>query len=237
MRIAVTQPNFLPWLGYFDLLDQVDLWVSLDNVQLTRRSFVVRNRMKLLDGRTRWLSVSLERTPRGTNICEARLAKSSWAKEIANALYENYRRAPYARDYLDRLCDLLQPQSKDLNLARYNERLISGLCHMLDLPLAMRTASSLEPALIGKPQDKILALLRHFPTSCFYNFQTGVEAGLYDSGQLREQGIVLMKQEYRHPTYGQTADFVSHLSVVDLLLREGPRSMEVIRRGSRWTQS
>jgi hypothetical protein len=54
MRLAITQPNFMPWLGYFELLDYVDVWVSLDNVQLSRGSFVLRNRVRRPDGAVEW---------------------------------------------------------------------------------------------------------------------------------------------------------------------------------------
>ena len=68
MRVAITQPTYLPWLGYFDLLDQVDVWVCLDNVELSRRSVVRRNRVKVGDGKAAWLSVELAGYHRGMRI-------------------------------------------------------------------------------------------------------------------------------------------------------------------------
>lgn len=236
MRVAVTQPNFLPWLGYFDLLDQVDLWVSLDNVQLTRRSFIVRNRIKLADDRPRWLSVSLKKVAQDCEIRAAELAPGAWARSLGQVLRENYRKARYS-DQLDELCELLEPVSGDQNLARYNERILLRLAQMLGLRFQIARASELEPELSGTAEEKIFSLLSHFDVTHFYNFRRGIEMGLYDPKSFARRGIRLLKHDYQHPEYRQLGQtFEPQLSIVDLLLNEGPRAAEIVRSGSRWME-
>ena len=62
MKIAVNQPNYIPWLGYFDLIDTVEKFIFLDDVEYTRNSVISRNRISNEAGKSRWLSLSLNKT-------------------------------------------------------------------------------------------------------------------------------------------------------------------------------
>jgi hypothetical protein len=235
VRVAVTQPNFLPWLGYFDLLDAADLWVSLDNVQLTRRSFVVRNRVRLLDGRQRWLTVALVASSRDVTIAKARLASGDWWRGLWNVIAANYRHCPLYPRYADWLQDLLRPRDDEVVLARYNERIIAELAAELQIRYEFARSSDIAPVLEGSAQEKILTVLSSLPVTQYLNFARGVDVGLYDPTAFAERGIQLLKQDYQHPHYAQgDGEFASHLSVVDALLHLGPRTTPALRTGSRW---
>lgn len=235
MRVAITQPNFLPWLGYFDLLDRVDVWVSLDNVQRSKQSFSTRNRIKLKGGGTKWLSVGLRKVALDTTLAQAPLLAGNWPARHVASIEDNYRAAPFVDAHRDWLRDLLRPRDDESMLAVYNERIVRELANVLGIHFECYRASDLEPSLSGSPQQKVFALLDHFEASEFLNFQGGVEMGLYDGQAFAARGTRLFKHAYRHPQYQQLGDdFVSYLSVVDLLLNEGPRALEVIRSGSNW---
>ncbi|MDH3525789.1 MAG: WbqC family protein [Acidobacteriota bacterium] len=238
MKVAVTQANYVPWLGYFDLLDHVDLWVNLDTVQVVTRSFIVRNRIKLLSGGTRWLTVALEKAPRDTQIRAARLAPGDWHTAHCNVIRENYREAPFLDDCWPWLVDLLAPRPDEPTLALHNERIIRELADALGLAVVVRRASDLVPEPTGTPQEKLVRLLRAAGGTSLWNFRRGVELGLYDAAGLGRIGIPLMKQEYEHPEYSQLGgEFLPYLSVLDLILNEGvARSLEIIRSGSRWSR-
>lgn len=252
MRVAVTQPNYLPWLGYFELLDQVDVWVSLDNVDLPRRSFVVRNRVKLLDGSPTWLSLRVASCPRGTSIRDARLADREFATRHLRVLRENYREARFLDAHMGWLDGMLIPC--ETSVAAYNERVVRALAERLGVGFAFRRASQLVPDLRGTAQEKIFRVLDALETeagggwaddlpdgaarvTAYHNFATGVEEGLYRAADFADRGVRLLKQAYDHPAYLQTgADFLPYLSVVDVLLNMGPDALEVIRKGRRWVE-
>lgn len=235
MRVAVTQANYIPWLGYFDLLDQVDLWVNLDNVQVVSRSFMVRNRIRLLSGEPKWLSASVAKAPRETNACEASLSGGGWHESHLNAIRENYRHAPFIDRYLPWLADILRPRDDAATLASHNERIIKELMANLGVTCHVTRSSELVPSLEGSPQEKMLAVLARTEATSLWNFQRGVDLGLYDATQLNAEGIELVKQEYEHPSYRQLAEpFLPYLSVIDLMLNEGDQALEIIRSGSRW---
>lgn len=237
MRVAITQPTYLPWLGYFDLLDQVDVWVCLDNVELSRRSVVRRNRVKVGDGKAAWLSVELAGYHRGMRIDGALLASGDWARGHLRRIEAYYRHAPSLADYREVLESLLPPRASETMLGVYNERLVLDLARLLGIDVDVRRASRLVPELQGSAQDKLLTLCRALeePPTHVYNFARGIDEGLYDPAVFRAAGIQLMKHDYAHPEYRQLGGaFMPYLSVVDLLLNEGGGALDVIRKGSRW---
>lgn len=241
MKVAVTQPNYLPWLGYFELLQEVDLWVSLDTVDLTKRSFIVRNRIKLRNGSPRWLSLRVASFPRGTSIRDARLADHDFARDHLRVLEAAYRKAPEAGTELPWLAEVMMP--RDDSVAAHNERLVQALANRLGIGVEVQRASALVPEPEGSAEDKILALLDAVEAetggrvTAYLNFATGIEQGLYDPVAFAARGCRLLKQDYDHPTYAQLGDaFLSHLSVVDLLLNLGSeRARAVVAEGRRWS--
>jgi hypothetical protein len=244
VRVAVTQPNYLPWLGYLELLDEVDVWVSLDNVDLTRRSFVVRNRVKLRNGEPTWLSLRVASFPRGTTIREGRLADAAFAERHLRVIRENYRDARWFDEHMGWLEETLPV--RDESVARHNERIVQALADRLGISVRFHRASELAPELEGSAQEKILRVIDALDAhgapsgprvSAYLNAAGGIEAGLYRAEAFAERGIRLLKQEYRHPSYAQPGqDFLSHLSAVDLLLHTGPAALDILRQGRRWTE-
>lgn len=240
MKIAITQPNYLPWLGYFDLLDSVDHWVVLDNVQLARRSFTVRNRIRISNEKTSWLTVSLYKAPRSTHITDSRLVmEEPWWEDHARKIEAAYRSAPHFDAHFQKLQKMLAPVTDDGedNLAAYNARQVLALAELIgvDVP-EVSFASALVPELEGDAQDKILSLCECFSTTEYYNFSGGVNAGLYHAEAFQERGITLFRHAFAHPVYPQPHDdFLSHLSVVDALLCVGAsKTRSLIREGSGW---
>lgn len=236
MRLAITQPNFMPWLGYFELLDYVDVWVSLDNVQLSRGSFVLRNRVRRPDGAVEWISVNIpKKSPLQTSIKDVPISSNDWQERIIRRLESYYKRAPFYERFGDRIAGLLSSEANAPGLAALNEAIIHEMSSWLGIEYEFHRASDLEATLEGSPQDKVLSLIRHFDVDSYCNFAGGVDAGLYDAAAFALQGVALERQAYDHPVYPQHGGgFEPFLSVVDLLFETGDRALEIIRGGRRW---
>lgn len=238
MRLAITQPNFLPWLGYFELLDHVDVWVSLDNVQLSRGSFVLRNRVRRPDGGAEWISVNIPRKlPLQTSIKDAPISNNGWQERIVRKLDSYYKHAPFHERFGERVAELLMSNIDAPSVAALNESAIRELSSWLGIEYEFHRASDLEVNLQGSPQDKVLSLISHFDVDEYCNSAGGVEAGLYDSAAFESHGVSLQKQAYAHPTYPQHGyGFEPYLSVVDLIFETGGEALEIIRSGRRWLE-
>lgn len=237
MKIAITQPNFFPWLGYFDLLDAVDCWVSLDNVQVVKRSFIVRNKILDPQGEAKWMSVSLKKHSQKSNINEVFLLDEDWWTSHLAKIKNYYREAPYLQDYLPRIEEIMTPKDHETSLGQYNFRTVNALADLIGISYETKIASEIIATLEGDPEQKLLSLCEVIQPTELYNFKKGVDIGLYQADHLAEYGIQLFRQDYDHPEYSQAGNpFVPYLSIIDLLLNEGPHSLSVIRAGSHWTK-
>lgn len=236
MRLAITQPNFLPWLGYFELLDYVDVWVSLDNVQLSRGSFVLRNRVRQPDGEVEWISISIPRKcSLGTSIKDAPVSNNGWQDRIIRRLESYYRNSPFYDHFADRVAALLTTTKELEGVAALNEFIIHEVSSWLGIEYDFYRASDLIETLEGTPQEKVLSLIEKFDADTYCNFAGGIEAGLYDPSAFERAGVSLEKHCYRHPTYPQHGGgFQPYLSIVDLLFETGTNSLEFVRSGRNW---
>jgi hypothetical protein len=215
MRLAITQPNFMPWLGYFELLDYVDVWVSLDNVQLSRGSFVLRNRVRRPDGELEWISVNIpKKSPLHTSIKDVQISANDWQERIIRRLESYYKLAPFYQRFEGQIAELLTSNKNAPGLAALNESIIGEVSSWLGIEYEFYRASDIEPTLEGSPQDK---------------------AGLYAPTAFAKQGVMLERHGYAHPTYPQhSGGFKPFLSIVDLLFESGEGALDVIRSGRNW---
>ena len=122
MKIAICQPTYLPWLGYFDVMDQVDTFVLLDSVQFEKQSWQHRNRIKTATG-LQWLTVPvIYRGHFGQPINQVEIRDPEFARKHSRGIELSYRRTPYFDTYYPELADVLHAQAKgllaDLNAGR-----------------------------------------------------------------------------------------------------------------------
>lgn len=237
MKVAVTQPNYIPWIGYFDLLDEVDLFVAFDNAQFVKRSFIVRNRVKSPNGEPVWLTVNLHSNKRGDKINEVFLNDSDWSKKHIQKIEMYYRNAPFYDEYIEVISKLLKPLETESTLSEYNIRLLNEFSKLLSIETKIVKASDFMKHIEGSAEDKILKICKEVGASSYYNFKKGVEEGLYDPGHFTEQDVKLFKQDYVHPTYEQiNGEYIPYLSIVDLLFNQGDKTFDIIKSGSNWVK-
>jgi hypothetical protein len=222
--LAVLQPGYLPWLGFFDQVRRCDKFVYYDDVQFDKHGWRNRNRIKAPDG-PRWLTVPVRHTGLGTpRILDVRIAPGApWARKHVGTLRQLYARAPFAREYLPGLEALLgQPWERlvDLDIA-----LIEQMCGWLGVPRPMHRASTL--GVDGDRSGRLLNLCRHFHAT---RYLSGDAARSYlDEALFARHGIDVEWQQFRHPVYPQLhGSFVPYLSAIDLLLNCGPESGRVL---------
>src|SRR5262245_39488312 len=131
--IAIMQPTYLPWIGYFDLMQQVDLFVFLDNVQFAKRSWQQRNRIKTSHS-LEWLTVPAAVSGRfNQRIYEVELSDVNFVDKHTEAIRHNYARATYFHRYFEVFCEQLRTLAERRRLVELNCGLISWLCMTLDI--------------------------------------------------------------------------------------------------------
>jgi hypothetical protein len=233
VRVAIHQPQYLPWLGYLDKVDSADLFILLDTVQFKKHEWQNRNRIRAKDkDGWQWLTVPvIDRFPERIDRVEIN-SSVDWRRKHAQALRLHYAKAQYWEPLGPELLGLIrQPWPR---IAGLNAAVLDLLCRRLGIATPRVLASSL--AAREDPTDRLIDLCRAVGGSTYLAGQGGAEYMELD--RFHASGLCLEIQAYQHPTYPQRyAPFVSHLSVVDLLFNCGPQSLEILRSGRRWESS
>lgn len=223
MIVAIHQPQYLPWIGYFDKMRRADVFCYLDNVQYKKNEWQNRNRIKTAGG-MQWLTVPVGyRFPQ--KISEVRINPAvNWRHKHLQALITNYRRAPFFEEYIDFFDEMYSncwTLLAELNMT-FTERL-RRLLGLADKPTVM--ASDLD--LSDEPTRRLIDICRSVGADTYLSGPDG--ANYMDLEKFRQSGIEVVFQEFCHPFYPQRfGRFQSHLSIVDLLFNCGPGSMQKI---------
>ncbi len=229
MKIAISQPTYLPWCGFFDLVDQVDRFVLLDDAQFVKQSWHQRNRIKSSSGLL-WLTVPvIFRGRLGQPLCDVMIREPQFWEKHVRALEVNYGRARYFDRYYLTLKKILQDQSLSGRLLDLNIELIRWLAQELDVTTPMVRASAL--CVEGKKSVRLVSFCKLLgaddyvsPRSASYLLE---DVKLFDEG-----GVKVWFQNYTHPTYEQRfPPFLPFASVLDLLFNHGPASGGIMRSG------
>ena len=230
MRAAIMQPTYLPWTGYFALIDQVDAFVFLDDVEFNDRSWQQRNRIKTDDG-PMWLTVPvLTSGRRGQEIREVEInTDERWRDKHRKSIKFNYSPADHYDDYEDWLAETYGTEWAMLR--ELNVRTIESLADELGVDAEFVLSSELDAG--GRKAHRLLEICRELGADEYLSALGSAEY-IEDDNPFTQSEVGLLYQHYEHPTYSQLhGEFVSQMSVVDLLLNEGPGSRSVIREGER----
>ena len=224
MRVTIHQPQFMPWLGYLDKIDQADLFIVLDTVQFKKNEWQNRNRVRTAQG-WQWLTVPvLQRF--GQRIQEVPINQAvNWRAQHLRALEIHYARAPYRDRYLAELRGLYERRWEkltDVNLA-----VIEWLLRSFGITTPVRRASEWQAR--EDPTDRLVDLCRSAGAS---EYLAGPGADRYmDKPRFEASGITLEMQAFQHPRYRQVYEpFEPNLSAIDLLFMQGPDAVATLRR-------
>ncbi|MDK9707985.1 MAG: WbqC family protein [Desulforhopalus sp.] len=231
-KLAIAQPTFLPWVGWFDLADQVDLFIVLDDVGFSKQSWQQRNRIRTQNG-LEFLTVPVKTSGRlGQAIAECELVDQSFTVKMAKSLRTNYAKAAYFQNTFDEVVTILQTAARTNRLVELNCALISWMAERLGVTTEMVRASKLGVG--GERGEHVAALCECVGADCYLS-PAGAESYLVeDKHSFERRGIEVLIHVYEHPVYSQRfAPFIPFASALDLIFNLGPAAGEVMRSGRR----
>lgn len=228
MILTAHQPVYLPWLGLFHKIALADRFISFDQVQYLPKDWNNRNRIKTPNGPI-WLTVPVHRKGhRDKRICEIEINNAlPWGRKHLKSLVVNYAKAPYFDRYIGFFEKVYTSEWR--YLVDLNSYMLSWFLHILGLELPVDSAGHYD--FEGSKGDLVLDMCLKLGAE---KYIFGVQGKNYaDIKSFEAAGVHPVFQEYNHPEYPQLhGDFISNLSIVDLLFNCGEESLKVILSGN-----
>jgi hypothetical protein len=227
--IAIMQPTFLPWIGYFGMIEQSEKFVFLDSVQFAKRSWQQRNRLKSPKGE---LLVTVPVLNKGLSeqlINEVKInPDETFSKKFINSLTANYAKAPFFKNYISEITAILENEKN--SLCELNIKLITWAMSILSISTDKLMRSS-EMKATGKKADLLLHICQELQATKYIS-APGSKDYLEEASIFEKNGVQIIYHAYEHPTYPQLhGDFLSHLGILDLIFNCGPSSREIMLKG------
>ncbi|NOU00627.1 MAG: WbqC family protein [Gallionella sp.] len=223
MKVALMQPYFFPYLGYFQLIAASDIFVLHDDVQYIKGGWVNRNRI-LLNGESRLITLPVQKDSHELPILARSYVQGDPSyKDIANLIKQAYYKAPCFQQAFTLINGILLYQNK--NIAHFNANLIRSIANYLGIKSKILTSSELEKDNLLSGESRVLDICKRLGASNYLNPQGG--QSLYDTSTFREAGIDLHFLFMRPVPYPQrTANFVPYLSIIDVLMELEPAAIQ-----------
>lgn len=212
--IGIMQAYFLPYIGYFQLIHEVDEFILYDNIQYTKKGWINRNRILQGDG-AKYLTLPLKKDSDFLNICERTIVDSFRPEKMLKRIETIYHKAPYYLEVADCLENILCFQER--NLFQYILHSLREICQFLDIRTPIIISSELKYDNHLRGEEKVIAICKERGCKRYINTVGGME--LYHSEEFEREGMELrfiqpLIQEY--PQF--TSVFVPNLSIIDVLM-------------------
>ena len=225
--VAIHQPEYLPWLGFFKKMMNVELFVFLDDVQFRKKGWQNSNRIRINDGTT-LLSIPVH-THSYPKINEVTIDnEKNWSMRHKKSILYNYARAPY----FDEIKDFIESifEKKFQYLVDLNTEIIKFVMNELEIKSKIVFSSELE--ISKKGSDRVLDICKavdadHYITGTFW-----AESNLRVE-EFKKSNIDVEFQKFQHPIYKQIhGEFIPEMSIIDLLFNEGRKEAKKILQNS-----
>ncbi|MBI2463481.1 WbqC family protein [Candidatus Peregrinibacteria bacterium] len=229
MIITIHQPEYLPWLGFFDRIIKSDIFVILDHVQYQKNCNINRNRIKNANG-PEWLTVPVYKKMDHMEISKVQIQNNlEWREKHYKTIVMNYAKAAHFAQFHDLIKGIYE-QNWD-SISELDTAIIMNILEKLGVKKKIYKSSSLNP--IGKSTDMLVDICKKLNGDAYLSGEGGKR--YMDTKAFDDAGIKIMWQAFTHPVYTQQytkLGFISHLSFIDLLFNHGMDSLEILKHAS-----
>jgi|TARA_R100000027_G_C2245750_1_gene93215 hypothetical protein len=227
MIVSIHQPNYLPWLGFFDKIKRSNSFVIFDNVQYPRSKghFGNRNKIKINNG-SKWLTVPVEGKSEMKNFNQISYKDNGWKKEHLRLIEQFYRKSQYYKMYIE---DFKDEFMRDYdNLSDFNTNLINFFLYEFDIETTVYKSSKLVKDNISGA-ERIMTILKKLKATKYITGSGPGSKRYINEDDFKKEGIELEWQDYKHKEYKQlNGEFIPYMSALDLLFNKGPYSNQYL---------
>jgi len=218
MKIGISQPTLFPWIGFFNIIKNCDIFVFLDNVKFEKSSWQMRNKLKNVSKTNEselWVRIPTKSVKSNTLIKDVLIDnQQNWKHKHVNTFIIHYGDALNEIEFLQKMYE-----KKWEKLVNFNIEFIQDCCKFLDISTKMLRASDL--LLEGKKSELVLNICKKF-SATEYLANSGSKIYLEnDKSIFEKENIKISYHEFKHPMYKQKGHrFIEKLSILDLLFNE-----------------
>ncbi len=223
-KVAIIQSNYIPWKGYFDIINSVSEFVIYDCAQYTKNDWRNRNMIKTPQGK-QWLTIPCKVDRLDQRICDIETINDSWRVKHWKSIKQNYSKSPYF-DEFSRLFENLYMEQNNKNLSSINVSFISAICGVLNINTKIRSHD--EFSISQGRNEKLISICRQMDADVYV---TGPSATAYlDETLFSENGISIEVMSYSgYEEYQQPyPPFDHNISVIDLIFSQGPKAKDYL---------
>lgn len=217
--VAIMQPYFFPYLGYFSLIAATDLWIFFDTAQYIRHGWVNRNRI-LKPSKDDWqyITVPLEKHARDTPIKDIIPKSNGWQTKMLAQL-EHYKKAPFYNQVIELVREVIMSQESEDSIAELNVRCIEYVCNYLKIDFYWEVFSEmdLDVEKVSAPDEWALNICKEIGIKRYINSLGGLD--FFDIRKYEQQGIeieFIRNSLLRYPQ--PSKDFIRGLSIIDVMM-------------------
>jgi hypothetical protein len=225
-KIAIVQSNYIPWRGYFDLINLVDEFILFDDMQYTRRDWRNRNVIKTSNS-LKWLTIPVQvKGKYFQKIRDTEVSDPSWRQSHWRSILHSYSKADYFPAYKE-LFEGLYLNSSETFLSQINYSFLSAICQILGIQT--KITWSMDYDLVEGKTERLIVLCKQAGAT---DYLSGPGARDYLDEQLfKSEGIALSYMDYGgYPEYSQLyPPFEPGVSIIDLIFNEGPNATRYMK--------
>lgn len=225
-KVAISQSNYIPWKGYFDLIASVDIFVLYDDMQYTKRDWRNRNKIQTANG-SQWLTIPVDvKGKYYQKINETLVAEQSWRRKHWAAICQNYSKAPYFKTY-EEIFKHLYLESSETSLSKINYDFLKVICNILGIDTKLVLSDEFE--LVDGKSERLLGICKDLDADIYLSGPAAKE--YLDEELFSNEGITVEWMEYAsYPEYSQQhSPFEHYVTVLDLIFNEGSNARDYMR--------
>lgn len=221
MKVGIIQSNFIPWRGYFDFIDEVDLFIYYDDMQFTKNDWRNRNLIKTMKG-TAWVTVPVIYDKLNKLICDTEIDYSrDWISKAIGTIHNNYHKASYYKLYANNLFTLFK--SRFRTISELNININNWIIKILGIETKIRMSHEFKP--VGRKTDRIIDILTKAGADTYLS---GPSAKKYlEKEKFLKSGIKLEYKSYDYLEYRQLFNnYEPNVTILDLIFNTGINNRE-----------
>ena len=224
-KIAILQSNYIPWKGYFDMINMVDEFILYDEAQYTKNDWRNRNKLKTPQG-LKWITIPVRQLNLEQKIEETKVIDNKWRAKHWKTLSQNYAKTSCFKNYKD-VFEELYLHSSEIYLSQINYQFISAICNILGIKTKLRWSSEFQ--LEGGQTEKLLGICKQCNADTYLSGPAAKD--YFDEALAKKEKIKVEWMDYSgYPEYNQLYSPFEHgVTILDLIFNEGSNAINYMK--------